>query len=54
MRRELRRFEVAQVVVAEVLAAEGELVVHEMGQDVLELEEEALAGRVAVGVHVEG
>ena len=37
----------------EVLAAGWQLVVLERGQNLLELEEETLAGGVAVGVHVE-
>ena len=43
-----------QIVLAEVLAVGRQLVVHKMGQDLLELEEEAFAGGFAVGVHVEG
>ena len=43
-----------EVEVAVVLAVRGEVVVGEVGEEGLELEEEALAGEVAVGVHVEG
>ena len=39
-----------QIVLAEVLAVGRQLVVHKMGQDLLELEEEAFAGGVAVEV----
>ena len=53
LRRWLRRF-LGQIVLAEVLAVGRQLVVHKMGQDLLELEEEAFAGGFAVGVHVEG
>ena len=41
------------IVLSEVLAAEGQLVVLQMGQDLLELEEKTFAWLVAVGVHVE-
>ena len=41
-----------QIVLAEVLAVGRQLVVHKMGQDLLELEEEAFAWDIAVGVHV--
>ena len=44
--------EVREVVVAEVLAVGWQLVVLERGQDLLQLQEEALAGGVAVGEHV--
>lgn len=40
-----------EVVVAEVLARWWQLVVDEGGEELFQLEEEALAGRVAVGVH---
>ncbi len=40
------------IVLAEVLAAWGKLVMNQGGQDLLELEEEALAGLIAVGIHV--
>ena len=43
-----------EVEVGVVLAVRGELVVGEVGEEGLELEEEAFAGEVAVGVHVEG
>ena len=46
--------EVREVVVAEVLAVGWQLVVLERGQNLLQLQEEALAGGVAVGEHVEG
>ena len=42
-----------QVVVAEILAVGWQLVVLQRGQDLLQLQEEALARRIAVGVHVE-
>ena len=38
---------------AKILAVWGQLVVLQIGQDFPELEEEAFAGFVAVGVHVE-
>ena len=41
------------VVVAVVFTIRWELVVGEVGEEVAELEEEAFAGEVAVGVHVE-
>ena len=44
--------EVCEVVVAEVLAVGWQLVVLERGQNLLQLQEEALAGGVAVGEHV--
>ena len=44
----------AFVVVAEVLAAGRQLVVHQGGQHLAQLQEEPFARRVAVGVHVEG
>ena len=40
------------IVVAIVLAGGGQLVVFEVGQHFLKLQEEALAGLVAVGIHV--
>ena len=46
--------EMREVVVAEVLAVGRQLVVLERGQNLLQLQEEALAGSVAVGEHVEG
>ena len=39
---------------AEVFTSWGELVVLQGGEQGLQLQEEALAGQVAVGVHVEG
>ena len=42
------------IILAEVLATEWELVVLEVGKNLLELEEETLARLVAVGIHVEG
>ena len=45
--------EVREVVVAEVLAVGWQLVVLERGQDLLQLQEEALAGCIAVGEHME-
>ena len=45
--------EMCEVVVAEVLAVGWQLVVLERGQDLLQLQEEALTGGVAVGEHVE-
>ena len=47
------RLLICQIVLAEILAAEGQLVVLQMGQDLLELEEKSFAWLVAVGVHVE-
>ena len=44
----------AFVVVAEVLAAGRQLVMHQGGQHLAQLQEEPFARRVAVGVHVEG
>ena len=43
-----------KTIVEEVLAPLGQLVVLEVGQQLLQLEEEPLAGFVAVGEHVEG
>ena len=40
-----------EVIVAEVLAARGQLMVHELWQHLLQLHEEPLARRIAVGVH---
>ena len=40
-------------ILVEVLAPWGQLVVLQTGQHVAQLQEEALAGRVLVGVHVE-
>ena len=42
-----------EVEVAVVLAVRWEVVVGEVGEEGFELEEEAFAGEVAVGVHVE-
>ena len=42
-----------QVVVAEVLAVGRQLVVDKGGQDALQLQEEAFAGLVVIGIHVE-
>ena len=44
----------AFVVGAEVLAAGRQLVMHQGGQHLAQLQEEPFARRVAVGVHVEG
>ena len=41
-----------QIVLAEILAPNGQLVVLQMGQDLLQLEEEAFAWFVTVGIHV--
>ena len=41
-----------EIVVREVLAARRQLVVHELGQHLLQLHEEPFARRIAVGVHV--
>ena len=41
------------IIVAEVFAGGREVVAVEVGEEVAELEEEALAGEVAVGKHVE-
>ena len=43
-----------EVEVGVVFAGGREVVVGEVGEEGLELEEEAFAGEVAVGVHVEG
>ena len=43
-----------QIVVAEVLAAQRQLMMLQVGQEPLKLKEETLARLVAVGVHVEG
>ena len=40
-----------EIVVREVLAARGQLVVHELGQHLLQLHEEPFARRIAVRVH---
>ena len=42
------------IVIRKIFAAFGQLVVLEGGQQVFQLEEEAFAGFVVVGVHVEG
>ena len=42
-----------QIVLAEVLAIEGQLVVHQTGQDLLQLKEESFARRVVVRPHLE-
>ena len=42
-----------EIVVREVLAAWGQLVMHQRGQHFLKLQEEPFAGLVAVGIHVE-
>ena len=42
-----------QVILAEVLAVRWQLVVHQIGQQFLQLQEESFAGRVAVWEHVE-
>ena len=47
-------FPLFEVVVGVVFAGGGKVVVGEVGEEGLELEEEALAGGVAVGGHVEG
>ena len=44
--------EMFQVILAEVLAVRWQLVVHQIGQQFLQLQEESLAGRVAVWEHV--
>ena len=41
------------IVIAKVLAAQGQLVVHQRGQHLLKLQEESFARNVTVGVHVE-
>lgn len=41
------------IIVAEILATWRELVVLKVGQNLLQLEEKALTGLVAIGVHVE-
>lgn len=43
-----------QIVLAEVLAAQRQLMMLQVGQEALQLKEETLARLVAVGVHVEG
>ena len=43
-----------QIVLAEVLAAQRQLMMLQVGQEPLQLKEETLARLVAVGVHVEG
>ena len=49
----LSSFHLFEVVVGVVFAGGGKVVVGEVGEEGLELEEEALAGGVAVGGHVE-
>ena len=49
-----RILDLFEVVVGVVFAGGGKVVVGEVGEEGLELEEEALAGEVAVGGHVEG
>ena len=46
------RAEMREVVVAEVLAVGWQLVVLERGQHLLQLQEESLAGLIAIGKHV--
>ena len=41
------------IVFPKILAAFGQLMMHERGQHLLQLNEQTLAGGVAVGVHVE-
>ena len=43
-----------EIILAEILAVGGQLMVYQRGQDLLQLEEQAFAGGVAVGVHVKG
>ena len=43
-----------QKILAEVLAVGWQLMMHEIGEELLQLEEETFARLVAVGVHVEG
>ena len=42
------------VILPKVLAPQRQLMMHERGQHLLQLEEEPLARLVAVGIHVEG
>ena len=49
-----RYWEDIKTIVEEVFAPLGQLVVLEVGQQLLQLEEEPLAGFVAVGEQVEG
>ena len=42
-----------EIILAEILAVGGQLMVYQRGQYLLQLEEQAFAGGVAVGVHVE-
>ena len=44
----------APIPLSKVLEALGQLMMHQRGKDLLQLKEEALAGRVTVGVHVKG
>lgn len=46
------RGKVSHEVVAEILAAQWQLMVLQRGQNLLELEEELLAWRILVGIHV--
>jgi hypothetical protein len=41
-----------KIVLAEVLAAWGQLVMNEQGEYLLQLEEKTLAGFIAIGIHV--
>ena len=48
------RSQAAQVVVAKVLAALWQLMMHQRGQNLLQLQEETFSWDVVVGKHVEG
>ena len=43
-----------QIVLAKVFAAKRQLVVHQRGQHLLQLQEQSFARLIAIGVHVEG
>ena len=43
---------IVRKILAEILAAWGQLVMNEQGEYLLQLEEETLAGLIAIGIHV--
>ena len=48
----IKRIICEQIILAEVLAALRQLVVHKSGQYLLQLKEESFAGRIAIGEHL--
>ena len=49
----LVRAEAFQIILAEILASWGQLVMNQMGENLPELQEEAFAGRILIRKHVE-